>query len=229
MEELKELFADSIEFEYHYNQRLINGGVLILRPGKITGLLGRNGCGKSTLMKIIFGTVRPAHAFIRVNGKRVNKAYLTTEVCYLPQDTFLPTWLTVDRVINMMIDQKESLQAIQSNPLIQPHLKDSIADLSGGELRYLEILLILHRPATFILLDEPFTGLSPLLKDMVQELILSFKAKKGILISDHDYHNVLAISDELFLMQNGACRILNDKRELELFYVPEGTFDHNTE
>src|SRR5690606_41889648 len=84
MEEvMKEFYADSIAFEYIYNQRLINGAVIIMHPGIIYGLLGRNGCGKSTLMKILFGTLKPSEAFVRLNGKRVKTAYLTKDVCYL--------------------------------------------------------------------------------------------------------------------------------------------------
>ncbi|WKK57338.1 hypothetical protein [Sphingobacterium sp. BN32] len=73
--------------------------------------------------------------------------------------------------------------------------------------------------------DEPFTGLSPLLKENVEKLVLNFRNSKSILISDHDYHNVLESSDQIILMDHGACRKLAKKEELEMFYVPEGTFE----
>ena len=226
MEEvMKEFYADSIAFEYNFNQKLINGAVIIMHPGIIYGLLGRNGCGKSTLMKILFGTLKPSEAFIRLNGKRVKTAYLTKDVCYLPQDSFLPTWFTVEKAIDMMIGDKQSIQQVKDNAVIRQLLGERVANISGGELRYLEILLLLNQKATFLMLDEPFSGLSPLLKENVQELILNFRNSKSILISDHDYHNVLEISDQIMLMDNGACRKLAKKEELEMFYVPEGTFE----
>ena len=226
MEEvMKEFYADSIAFEYSYNQKLITGAVIIMHPGTIYGLLGRNGCGKSTLMKILFGTLKPLEAFIRLNGKRVKTAYLTKDVCYLPQDSFLPTWFTVEKAIDMMIEDRQSIKQVKENAVIQMLLDERVSNISGGELRYLEILLLLNRKATFLLLDEPFTGLSPLLKENIQQLILSFRETKSILISDHDYHNVLAISDQIMLMENGACRKLAKREDLEMFYVPEGTFE----
>lgn len=222
----KELYVDSIEFSYSSKQQLLSGVYLHIKVGEIFGLLGRNGSGKSTLMKIIFGTLRPKFAYIRLNGKRIHeKTFLTNEVCYLPQQNFLPTAKTVDKVVRLMVREKNSRAKFQENGVLKPIWQTKIADLSGGELRYLEILLLLNQKATFFLLDEPFSGLSPEYKEKIQDLIVSQCSEKGFLISDHDYTNVLAISNKILLLQNGGCRILTDKKELELFYVPEGTFD----
>lgn len=222
----KELYVDSIEFSYSSKRQLLSGVYLHIKIGEIVGLLGRNGSGKSTLMKIIFGTLKPKFAYIRLHGKRIHKkAFLTNEVCYLPQQNFLPTAKTVDKVVHFMVRDKNSRAKFQEDGVLKPIWQTKIADLSGGELRYLEILLLLNQKATFFLLDEPFSGVSPVYKEKIQNLIVNQCAKKGFLISDHDYTNVLAISNKILLLQNGGCRILKDKKELELFYVPEGTFD----
>src|SRR5690606_7893876 len=86
---LVRFFVDSVQFSYTSNNQLLTGGYLGLKVGDIIGLLGRNGTGKTTLMKIIFGSLRAQNAYIRVNGKKVSQAFPTREVCYLPQDSFL--------------------------------------------------------------------------------------------------------------------------------------------
>lgn len=221
----KELYADSIQFSYESSKPLLAGIYLHSRVGDRIALLGRNGCGKSTLLKILFGSIRPQHAYIRLNGQRTTKAFVSKDVCYLPQDSFLPTSLKMTQVIELMVKDKETRTRILEDDLLEHLQQVHIADFSGGELRYLEIMLLIHQPATFILLDEPFSGISPIVKERIAELILSLSPQKGFIISDHDYQNVLDVSNRIVLLQNGGCRILKDKKELELFYVPDGTFD----
>src|SRR5690606_3811921 len=138
-----------------------------LKVGDIIGLLGRNGTGKSTLMKIIFGSLRAHNAYIRVNGHKVSQAFPTREDCYLPPASFLPSSFRVKKAIEFMLSDKESRAKVESEELIMPILNNKIADLAGGELRYLEIMLLIEQKATFILLDEPFSGISPILKEKI--------------------------------------------------------------
>lgn len=222
----KELFVDSVQFNYKSDQPLLTGGYLVLKIGDIIGLLGRNGTGKSTLMKIIFGALTAHHAYIRVNGKKVREAFTTREVCYLPQNSFLSTSSTVLNSLKFMLSNPKSQEKLIEDDILKPILETKIADISGGELRYLEIMVLIEQPATFILLDEPFSGISPILKEKIQKVIVEKSAEKGFLISDHDYMNVLDISTQLMLLENGGCRKINKKEELEQFYVPIGTFDH---
>jgi len=222
-----ELYVDSVQFHYPGKEDLLTGGFLNLKVGEIIGLLGRNGTGKSTLMKIIFGTLSAQNAYIRINGRRFRHAFSSKEVCYLPQNSFLPTAFTVIKSVRFMLSDESSIERITSDEIIQKVLNNKIADISTGERRYLEILLLVEQPASFILLDEPFSGISPILKERVQHLILSKSANKGFLISDHDYLNVLEICHKIMLLENGGCRMINKKEELELFYVPERTFSQN--
>lgn len=221
----KELFVDSVEFCYSGQRSLLTGGYLVLKVGQVLGFLGRNGTGKSTFMKIVFGSLKAQFAYIRVNGVKVNCAFATKEVCLLPQDSFLPTAKKVKTMINFMLKDEAIREEIYNDEIIKPILNNKVAELSAGELRYLEILLLLNQKATFILLDEPFTGISPVLKEKIQEHIRRLKDRKGIMVSDHDYMNVLEVSDQLLLLENGACRKIEKKEDLELFYLPEGTFD----
>lgn len=124
-----------------------------------------------------------------------------------------------------MLSDSQRISNLERDEVIFRILGNKIAELAGGELRYLEIMLLMEQDATFILLDEPFTGLSPILKEKIQALIIEKSRIKGILVSDHDYMNVLDISNQLLLLENGGCRKINKKEELEQFYVPIGTFD----
>ena len=223
----KELHVDSVQFRYPGKEDLLTGGFLTLKVGDIAGLLGRNGTGKTTFMKIIFGALSAQHAYIRINGRKVREGFSSKEICYLPQNSFLPTAFTVIKSIRFMLSDENSIAKITADEIIQQILNNKIADISTGERRYLEILLLIEQPASFILLDEPFSGISPILKERVKQIILSKISCKGFLISDHDYMNVLEICSKSMLLENGACRMISNKQELELFYVPEGTFTKN--
>lgn len=221
----RELYADSIEFSYNTQQQLLSGVYLSCKVGEVVALLGRNGCGKTTLMKIIFGVLRAKNAFIRLDGVRARHVFKTGEVCYLPQQRYLPGNILVRSAIKLMTSEGESRHAIQEDEVIAKVLHQKVAELSVGEQRYLELILLIHQPATFYLLDEPFSGVSPYLKERIQELIVQYKYSKGFIISDHHYHSVLDISSRIVLLQNGGCRRIDNKKDLEYFYVPEGTFD----
>ena len=107
--------------------------------------------------------------------------------------------------------------------MISPVLNNKICQLSGGELRYLEIKLILSKSSNFILLDEPYNGLSPIMIEKVNDLIIENSKNKGIIITDHSYENVIKISTKLILIKEGKTHHLKDKKELiEKGYLREG-------
>ena len=98
--------------------------------------------------------------------------------------------------------------------------------MSGGELRYLEIKMILSNASKFVLLDEPYNGLSPLMVEKVNELIVENSKTKGIIISDHNYENVIKVSNKLVLLKEGQLHHLLCKEELvEKGYLKEGMLD----
>jgi ABC-type multidrug transport system ATPase subunit len=190
----------------------------------VVALLGRNGCGKSTLMKVLFGVLQPKNAYIILNNKRISKTFLSKDVVYLPQQRFLPTHKTVQQMITFMLDGDHERVSVEQDDVIAKIRSQKIADLSVGEQRYLELLLLVHQKATFLLLDEPFSGVSPFLKERIQILIERFRDQKGFIISDHHYESVLETCSKIVLLENGGCRLITDKRQLEYFYVPEGAF-----
>ena len=207
-----------------YDDKLIVSDVYLrCEIGNIIGLLGRNGSGKSTLMKIIFGVVDAETKFIRIDGKVKNKvSQLMNEVGYLPQENFIPSSLMVKKAIDLSIE-KPQREEFYIDTMISPILNNKIWELSGGELRYLEIKLILSKSSNFILLDEPYNGLSPIMIEKVNDLIIENSKNKGIIITDHSYENVIKISTKLILMKEGKTHHLKDKNELiEKGYLREG-------
>lgn len=220
---VNELEVDSVQF-WVGDRHLLSDVYLKCRTGEIIGLLGRNGCGKSTLLKIIFGTVATENKNIRINGKPYARPFTQHLVSYLPQESCLPPDLPIRQLIPLFVPGAAQQEQVRQNLHIRQKLNQTPAQLSVGQRRYLEILLLLHLEAPFLLLDEPFSGIEPLLQEQIQELLQAHRSTKGLLITDHDYRQILSISDQLLLLRNGACRPVKQFQELEEWgYLPEGT------
>lgn len=196
------------------------------KTGDIIGMLGRNGTGKSTLMKILFGTLQADRKFIRIDGKVYDEPYKAiNEICYLHQDSFLPKYMSVEKTIELYLDKQQMANFLE-DPILQQLNTSKISHLSGGELRYLEIKLLLHTDCKFILLDEPFNGVSPILVGEIKKLILKISEFKGIILTDHDYRNVLDVANQFWLIYDGGIKKIDDKQELVRWgYISESRMD----
>ena len=183
------------------------------KTGDILGMLGRNGSGKSTLFKILFGAMKSGHKFIRIDGTIYDKPYLTPGVIsYLPQHNFLLPHLTVKKIVELYL--QSNAKDFLDDTLLHPLVNNKINALSGGELRYLEIKLLLNLPSKFVLLDEPFNGVSPLMIEGLKEMIRFHSVTKGIILSDHDYNNVLDVANIYCLMYDGGIKPIENKHDL---------------
>ena len=196
------------------------------KKGEIKGLIGRNGSGKTTLLKIVFGTVKPESKFVKVGNKVIkNISGGRNLINYLPQDNFLPNNISIKSLINLFL-QKEHRNIILENEYVKPLLLKKNQDLSGGEKRIIEILLIIHSNAEFVLLDEPFNGISPIVKNYIVEYIKKMKSSKGFIITDHDYENVINLADNIVYLQSGFLKEIKDKSELvDLGYMSKLTYE----
>ena len=220
-----ELHVDSVTKSY--DDKVILSDIFIsCKTGEIKGLIGRNGSGKSTLLKIIFGTENSDSKFVRIGNKVIkNIADGRNKINYLPQDNFLPDNISIKTLINLFL-QKEDRKIVLENEYVKPLLQKMNQHLSGGERRIIEILLIVHSNAEFILLDEPFNGVSPIVRDYIIEYIRKMKSSKGYIITDHDYENVINLADTIVFLKNGFLKEVKDTRELvTLGYMTEATYD----
>ena len=189
---MSELHIDSVTKSYS-GKVVLSDVYLNCKPGEVKGLIGRNGSGKSTLLKIIFGTEKPDFKFIRADNKIIknvtDRSYL---INYLPQENFLPNNTSIKTLISLFLDKK-SRKIVLENEYVRPLLRKKNQHLSGGEKRIIEILLIIHSQAKYILLDEPFNGLSPIMRDYIIDYINKNKTSKGFIITDHDYTNIIFV------------------------------------
>ena len=219
MEDLLE--ADSIRKSFGTNQ-VLTDIYLRCEPGDIIGLLGRNGSGKSTLLKIIFGTLYTDNKFIRINNRILDQPFKTKKnIVYLPQDNFLPKNLTVKQAAAFYSDNFD-LNVFLDDEVLQKVTGTKIHSLSGGEARYLEVKLLLTLNTLFVLLDEPFNGISPVHIDLVKTMIRNSSLKKGIILTDHDYRNVLDVAKKYYLLFDGGLRRMETRQDLiDWGYIPE--------
>jgi len=198
-----------------YGERIILSDVYLkCETSQIIGLLGRNGSGKSTLLKIIFGVIAAPNKCIRIDSvSKNNENNLSDEISYLSQEQFIPNHLSVNKAIRLSID-KQKIKFFCEDEFIQTILNKRISHLSGGELRYLEIKIVLFNPSKFVLLDEPYNGLSPIMADLVSEMITVNSLEKGIVVTDHNYKNVIKISSQIILIKEGKTHYVRNNAEL---------------
>ncbi|RDV15137.1 ATP-binding cassette domain-containing protein [Pontibacter diazotrophicus] len=218
------LEVDSVLYSFG-ERKLLSDVYLNCGTGEIVGLLGRNGCGKTTLLKIIFGTKHTDNKHISIDGKVYTKPYLHAGLlAYLPQQGFLPKNIPLSEILNLYLPQQDKRNIVKQNIRIKQHLTKRADELSKGELRYFELLLLLQLDVKFLLLDEPFSGVEPLYVEQIEELLQSHLPTKGFLITDHDYRAVLRVSQRLILITDGACRPITHTDELiDWGYMPAST------
>ncbi|WP_312902414.1 ATP-binding cassette domain-containing protein [Chryseobacterium taichungense] len=208
------LHIDSVTKSFA-DKKILRDVYIGCKTGQIIGLLGRNGTGKSTLLKIISGTLKGDTEFIRVDDKILQNQFdRKRRIAYLPQCFFLPKDVKIKNLIPLFCDKKNSEKLFESD-LIKPFLIETCRNLSGGERKIVEALLIIHSDSKFILLDEPFNALSPKLITEMQKIIKEQSKHKGFIISDHQYMEVLDISDEIYLLSDTHLKQIKDLKELQ--------------
>jgi lipopolysaccharide export system ATP-binding protein len=195
------LEADGIRIEF--NGRQVLGSIYMrVQTGQIVGLLGRNGSGKSVLLQTIFGARAVADASVRVNGRRVVPAFREPGLLnYLPQEPLLPPSLTLAHAARLLKVNIETATA--RFPELRPQFNLKLGELSGGSARLVQALLLLHADTAFSLFDEPFSGVMPVHVETLAEEMQRLKHRKGLLITDHRYAEVLPICDVVYLLHQG--------------------------
>ncbi|MPS65634.1 ATP-binding cassette domain-containing protein [Chryseobacterium sp.] len=218
---MSKLHIDSLTKSFNGNT-ILRDIYLACETGKIVGILGRNGSGKSTLLNIIFGTIKGDHQYIRVDDKVLQNQWgRKNKIAYLPQHFFLPKGIKIKNLISIFCNRENSEKLTESD-LMKPFLNETLRNLSGGEKKIVEALLIIFSESKFILLDEPFNGLSPKMTSEVQKLIKEQSKEKGIIVSDHHYQEVLDISDEIYLLSDSHLKPIKDLKELQRYnYLPK--------
>jgi lipopolysaccharide export system ATP-binding protein len=209
------LEADSILLEFGL-KRILSDIYLKCETGTITGLLGRNGQGKTCLLNIIYGSMEPVSKSIRFDGKSVFNAFKQPHLLsYLPQFNFIPRSLTLKRVFS---DFQLDYAGFETHfPEFRDRRQSTIKDLSGGQRRLVETYTIIKSKSRFALLDEPFTHLMPLQIEKIKELLLAEKSRKGFIMTDHLYRDVTDIADRLYILSDGKTHLATGINDIEKF------------
>ncbi len=184
--------------------------------GEIIGIFGRNGTGKSTLLKLIFGTVKADSIQIEINSEVISQKTVipSKKIGYLPQSTFLPKGRKVREIIPLFFPNGDNQDKIFYSPKVSCFEKIQVGKLSLGQLRYLELLIIGNLNHKFLMLDEPFSMIEPIYKDVIKTLLLELKKSKGIILTDHYYNDVLEITDKNFVLKDAEKIEIMNKDDL---------------
>ena len=153
---------------------------------------------------------------MKSNGIQIfNATQARNHIAYLPQHGLIPSDIRVKTAIQLFTIGQANMM-FKQYPLLENIKNQKAGKLAHGEKRLLEIIIILHSPASYVLLDEPFNGLSPLMKEEVSNIILNYP-EKGFIISDHDYRNVIKCASSLFIILDGTIREIKHKNELKQY------------
>lgn len=200
------------------NREVVSGVNLEVRTGEIVGLLGPNGAGKSTTFYMMVGRILPDAGQVLLGEDDISllPMYLRARkgIGYLPQEASIFRRLSVRDNLLLVLNERKDLPKHkadgESDRLIDELGLRHIANapgyaLSGGERRRVEIARCLAANPSFILLDEPFSGIDPVAVYDIQEIISDLKAKNyGILLTDHNVRETLSITDRTYLMHQGS-------------------------
>ncbi|MBR1950421.1 MAG: ATP-binding cassette domain-containing protein [Bacteroidales bacterium] len=184
--------------------------------GDIVGIFGRNGSGKTTLFNIIYGTCKAENSFVRIDGQVMEKgAFRCGKVGYLPQNDFFPEHLRIKEIFSLL---PQGAADMEDEVLVRVW-ENRAGELSGGELRYLEIMFLLWSGFKYLILDEPFSGLAPVVVEKLQGILKGYSAQKGIIIADHDYRSVAGMVNRFCMLDGGALREIGSMEELRGIYL----------
>ena len=198
------------------HQRVVDDVSIRIRSGQVVGLLGPNGAGKTTTFYIITGLVKPDKGEVYLDDQEISQlpVYLRARlgINYLPQETSVFRKLTVGENIMAILETVET-DKIRRNERLEEllaeldiaALRDQRADsLSGGQKRRLEITRALVTDPDFILLDEPFAGLDPIVVLEIQKIIAKLRDRGiGVVITDHNTRETLGVCDIIYLLDKG--------------------------
>jgi len=208
------LEVDSVILDFG-SRRILHDVYLKSETGNITGLLGVNGSGKSCLMKMIFGEFDISNKSVRLNGETfIDNKRSTDDIRYLPQHQFVPKHLSIKRIFEDF--ELDYMDFVTEFPTFRRKVNKKFRELSGGEQRIIEVYLMLVSKSKFCMLDEPFTHIMPVHIDIIKRLIVRVKENKGIIVTDHLYQNIIAISDSLYVISEGKTHLTKSLLDLEV-------------
>jgi lipopolysaccharide export system ATP-binding protein len=227
-----------------YKKRtVVNDVSFEIHPGEIVGLLGPNGAGKTTSFYMLVGLVKPDRGRVMLDDHDITRYPMYQRahqgIGYLAQEESVFRKLTAAENIMLILEtqpglsasvRKERLESLLERLHLTDRRNSMATTLSGGERRRVEIARVLATEPSYILLDEPFTGVDPIAIEDLQSIIGELKTRGiGVLITDHNVHATLAITDRAYIISEGQIKTSGTASDLandpiaRKFYLGEAT------
>src|SRR5450432_429362 len=238
---MRTLATEEIGKSYR-GRRVVNGVSLSVDQGEVVGLLGPNGAGKTTTFYAIVGLIPPDTGRVLYDGQDITDVpmYLRARqygISYLPQEASVFRNLTVEENILAVLEaqpiswheRREKMEELIDQLGLEHIRQNRGYALSGGERRRVEIARCLCISPTFILLDEPFSGIDPIAVLDLQKIISDMKAAGiGVLVTDHNVRETLSVTDRAYIInegrifRSGSPEALGSDPEVRRLYLGEG-------
>ncbi len=190
---------------------------LTIPRGKIIGLLGKNGTGKTTLIKLINDLLTPTSGEILVNGKNIGVESKKI-ISYLPERTYLDKSMTIKQTLEYFTDFYDNFDLEKAKRLIKDldlDIDTKISKMSKGMQEKLQLILVMSRNASLYILDEPLGGVDPATRDYILDTILNnFNEDASVIISTHLISDIERILDEVIFIDNGSIVLASSADEL---------------
>jgi ABC-type branched-subunit amino acid transport system ATPase component len=203
---------------------------LSVRAGQISGLIGLNGAGKSTVVKTICGFLRPKEGVIEYRGESIAgiepHTLIDRGICYIPQESSLFPYLTVEENLLLPLQGRSKAfggvtrqryaEVLSTFPALAEKRRSQAGDLSGGQQKQVEFAKAWLQQPKLCLIDEPSIGLSPILAEEVFTWIEKFTgAGMGILLIDHNVRRVVRLSDRVHVLSLGRISAAGAREEFQ--------------
>jgi len=199
------------------NKKILKDINLTIPRGKIIGLLGKNGTGKSTLIKLINDLLTPTNGQVLINGKPVGVESKKI-ISYLPERTYLDKSMTVSQIIKYFEDFYDNFDSKKAKKLIKDldlDINQKLSKMSKGMQEKVQLVLVMSRKAELYILDEPLGGVDPATRDYILDTILTnFNEGSSVIISTHLISDIERILDEVIFIDKGKIVLTSSSDEL---------------
>lgn len=204
-------------YKNYGEKQVLNNITLTVPRGKIIGLLGKNGTGKTTLIKLINGLLTPTEGEIIFEGEKIGPQS-KLNIAYLPERTYLNKSMTINETLKFFKEFYSNFDIDKAKDLLKKLDLDEnqkIIKMSKGMQEKVQLVLVMSRKADLYILDEPLGGVDPATRDYILDTILTnFNEGASIIISTHLISDIERILDEVIFIDKGEIKLISDADEL---------------
>ena len=204
-------------YKNYGEKQVLNNITLTVPQGKIIGLLGKNGTGKTTLIKLINGLLTPPEGEIIFEGEKIGPQS-KLNIAYLPERTYLDKSMTINETLKFFKEFYSNFDIDKAKDLLKKldlNENQKIIKMSKGMQEKVQLVLVMSRKADLYILDEPLGGVDPATRDYILDTILTnFNEGASIIISTHLISDIERILDEVIFIDKGEIKLISDADEL---------------